>query len=181
MNYKVKINAIDLDKTLIQYDSFRELIINEVKRFNMYIIYMTILRVLRVLPATKYKEKTSLHFVNKYSEKYFINYANKLYKDIDQRVFDIIKLNTDDNTKNVLISASPNFYVQYLIQKLNWLGSGSYFSDAGKYIHLFEKEKMNWLKKEFKQDTFEYNFAISDSSSDDELLSLFKKKEKWKL
>jgi len=181
MIQKAKINVIDLDKTLIAYDSFRGLIIQELKTFNSYIIYITTLRVLRLISGTKYKRRTSLYFEKKYNENYFIEYANKLYKDIDQRVLDKIKLDTDDETINILLTASPNFFAKHLIKKLKWSGSGSYFDNKDNYIHLYGEEKIKWLDHKFNPYKFDYNFAISDSSSDDKLLSLFKRKVKWKI
>lgn len=173
-----KINVIDLDKTLINYDSFRFLIKNEIKRLNIKILFKTILRVLKVHDATLFKKNISKILEQK-EHRCFDEFALHLYKTINQDVFKLIQDETDDNTINILVSASPNVYVLPLIKMLQWQGSGSYFDTKGVFIHLFEENKINWLKENFNQSDYIYNFAISDSSTDDKLLEMFIKKKKW--
>lgn len=176
---KKKINVIDLDKTLIPYDSFRLLAIEEIKKGNMKVIIITLLRVIRLISLKKYKEIAIQTLDKKYDKYFFKEFALKLYKDIDSIVLKKILDETDDNTINVLLSASPDLYVKYLINKLNWIGSGSYINDSGIFIHLHGNQKRNWIKKKYYFRDYNYNLAISDSPSDDNLLDLFKIKIKW--
>lgn len=176
---KRKINVIDLDKTLIPYDSFRILVKKEVLNFNWDIIGYTLFRVLRLMSLEKYKEKIIPVIDEKYDDSFFNDFAINLYKDLDSRVLKEIQDETDENTINILLSASPNFYVKYLVEDLKWLGAGSYFNNAGKFIHLHGKGKISWVKSNFNENEYHYNLAISDSSSDDNLLNLFQKKIKW--
>ena len=170
---KKKINVIDLDKTLIPYDSFRLLIENELKSFNLYVGIITFLRLLKIINSNKHKEIISKYLYRKKDNVFFIHFADKIYNDIDTIVLTKVKNKTDVNTINVLISNSPNIYVQFIIDKLGWKGSGSYFDENMKFISLYSDEKIKWLKQNFNQINYNYNFAISDSKSDLKLLSLF--------
>jgi len=175
---KEKINVIDLDKTLIPYDSFRLLVLQELKKGNIYFTGVTLLRIFRLFSSRRYKEKVSQYFQKKYSKEVFENFANKLYNDIDNEVLQLINTHTHTHTINILLSASPHFFVKDLIEKLNWQGSGS-FSEANVFVHLYKKEKINWLARNYSPKEYNYNFAISDSSSDGELLALFRKSILW--
>lgn len=176
---KKNINVIDLDKTLIAYDSFRLLIKKELMKFNIYIAGLTLLRVARFITMFSYKDKITIHLKKKHEAVYFKNFADKLFKDINKEVLNLVIKETEVDTINILISASPNLFVKYIIEKLNWEGTGSYFDQENNFIHLYNKNKINWLKSNYNEAQYNYNFAISDSSSDDELLSLFNKKNKW--
>ncbi len=175
-----KINVIDLDKTLIPFDSFRSVVLQELKKGNVSLIFITLLRLLRIISNSRFKEVSSKIFINKYEEVYFRKMATDILKKIDKEVFDIITHETDKHTINILLSASPNFYVDYLIGELNWEGSGSYFDEQNTFHHLYERGKIKWVKENFNTDQYSYNMAISDSSTDDKLLSLFKRGVKWK-
>lgn len=178
---KKKINVIDLDKTLIPYDSFRLLIKEKIFDLNFFVIQLTIIRVLRFISSNKYKKRIIKHFSLKYNDTYFISFADKRLNDIDDKVLELIKNETKKNTINILLSASPNIFVKHIILKLGWVGKGSYFDQEDKFIHLYGENKINWLLTHYKPDDFIYNFAISDSSSDENLLLLFKKRVKWTL
>jgi len=174
----VKINVIDLDKTLIPYDSFRVLIIREIKKIDVFLIGITVSRLLKFTPSEQYKKRASLYLQKKHSDEFFKNFANELFNDIDKKVLQLIHSHTQKNTINILLSASPNLFVKHLVKKLKWSGSGSYNSD-GTFVHLYGSNKTQWLFQNYNTEDYDYNFAISDSSSDDELLSLFRENKKW--
>ena len=178
---KQQINVIDLDKTLIPYDTFRLLVKQKIVDFDLYIIKLTILRVFRFLSSEKYKNRIIWYFDLRYNDEYFINFTNRILRDIDNKVLELIKNETENGTINILLSASPDFFVKHVIFKLGWVGKGSYFEENGNFIHIYGKNKINWLLTHYSSINFVYNFAISDSSSDDDLLLLFKKNIKWTL
>lgn len=177
---KSKINVIDLDETLIAYDSFRSLVMMEIRKFDFKIILLTFLRVIRLLNMAEYKEKTTLYLSKKYNADYFKNFAFTLWQNIDSRVLNIVEQNSDEKTINILISASPDIYVKYLIQRLGWEGTGSYFEEL-KFVHLHGAEKIRFVSDTYDTNVIDYNFAISDSATDDELLKKFQKSKKWTL
>ncbi len=176
---KKNINIIDFDETLIPYDSFRFLIKEELIKLDLFVIWFTFLRVARLISMKKYKKHLVKYLQKKHKTEYFKRFADKLFLDINKEVLNLIAEETEENTINILVSASPNLFVKYVIKKLNWEGKGSYFDREGIFIHLYNKNKISWLKENYKLEDYNYNFAISDSSTDDELLSLFNKKNKW--
>ena len=177
VNYSI--NVIDLDKTLIPYDSFRLLIKKELFAFNLNVFWYTLLRVIRISSMKTYKVQVIKHLEKKYKDKYFKEFASKLVKDVDPKVISLIKQETKSNTINVIVSASPNIFVKYVINELNFEGTGSYFNEKGDFIHLYKDTKIAWLATNFKKENYQYHFAISDSATDDELLSIFNKSIKW--
>jgi hypothetical protein len=167
-----KINVIDLDCTLLPYDSFGKLVKTELKGLKLYVLLVSALRILRIISNLQFKQLLTKYWSNKYEQLFFDNYAKMIYEDLDKNILEIIGSKTDTNTKNVLISASPNLYVKVLISMLGWEGSGSYFKE-NKFIHLHTEMKINWLENYYPAHELEYNFAISDNHSDDKLLSMF--------
>ncbi len=176
---KVSVNVIDLDNTLIPYDSFRLLVINEIKKINLTIISLTLLRILKINSSKVFKEKITRFFHDNKYEIFFKEFSDKLYIDVDKRVLKLINEHTKESTINILLSASPNFFVKHLIKRLNWQGSGSYIEND-KFVHLYGENKIIWLTRFYKPEIFHFNFAISDSSSDNDLLVLFQERIKWK-
>jgi len=174
-----RINVIDLDKTLLPYDSFRLLIKRVVFNLNIYIICITFIRVFRIISAEHYKNKTIKYLKKKYTDKYFEQFANEVVKDIDTEVQNLIGQETNEDTINILLSASPDLFVKHIADALEWEGKGSYFDKKGNFIHLYGKNKISWVKNNYDVTKYYYNFAISDSNSDDNLLMLFKRSTKW--
>jgi hypothetical protein len=173
-----RINVIDLDDTLLPYDSFRVLIKGEIKKLNLGVWFWVVCRKLRLISGALFKEKLSSHFNKKYPASFYKCFAAKLHKDLDPLVLDLVLSKTDINTINVLISASPDLYVKELISLLGWEGKGSFFSGSN-FIHLHGNEKLEWLLNNYSKENFEYNFSISDSLSDSLLLEQFKNSIFW--
>ena len=167
-----KINVIDLDHTLINYDSFRELVKLELYKLNIYVLAITLLRLIRFISLNSFKVKIIKFYEKKYNEDFFINFSKVIYGRIDKNILTIINQETDENTTNVLLSASPNIYVKYLVDLLSWEGSGSFFENSTFY-HMHGANKVNWILKNYNKKEFKYNFSISDG--DIQLLKLFKK------
>ena len=178
---KQQLNVIDLDKTLLPYDSFRLMVKEKIFSVNLVVIRLTFARVIRLISACSYKEKMVKHLQLKYDETYFMNFAEERIKDIDTKVLELIKNHTTKKTTNILLSASPDLFVKHIIQKLHWVGKGSYIDEDENFVHLYGKKKIDWLLSQYKPTDFIYNFAISDSESDKDLLVLFKKSIKWTL
>lgn len=102
--------------------------------------------------------------------------ANKVVSALRPDVIQMIVEETDHETVNVLISASPEDYVRQIAQNLGWPCIASELRN-GHFIHCYGQNKIKLLQKHFPREKFEYNFAISDSSSDLALLQMFKKHE----
>lgn len=173
-----KINVIDLDKTLIPYDTFRKFILYRIVRFDLYLIYYTILRLFRIISLNNYKKKITLYLIGLFCDQKIDLFVTLLLKDVDHRVLDIIKNETDKNTLNILLSASPDIYVKKIANNFGWVGQGSFF-DNNNFNHIFGLEKINWLLNNYNLNDYKYNFAISDSKSDYKLLKYFFKNKIW--
>ena len=87
----------------------------------------------------------------------------------------IIEKHSGKEHTNILLSASPNDYVSKLAAKLGWIGVGTDFVN-GNFVHYFGENKVSYILNEYPSDKYKYNFAISDSSSDEALLNLFSTK-----
>ncbi len=172
---KKSINVIDLDRTLIPYDSLRVMVKRELFKFDLTMIWYTLLRVFRLSSKEGYKKRLIIYLQKKYKKEYFKKYTDSLFEDINKDVFRIIQKETDGKTINILLSASPDMYVKFLIIKLKWEGRGSFFNENGSFIHLYGKDKIKWLQDNYNDKDYNYNYAISDSTSDKELLSFFDK------
>lgn len=175
---KKKLNVIDLDKTLIPFDSFRILIKNELYKMDLTIMLYTLLRVIRLFSMSRFKEKSILYLERKYDENFYIEFANMLHKNIDQRVLLEIDKHSNFGTLNVLISASPDLYIKHLYFKLGWDGAGSFYEE-GVFVHLYGPRKLKFVEDNYDSNLYDYNFAISDSSTDDRLLNRFQNSKKW--
>jgi len=173
------INVIDLDKTLIPYDSFRVLVMDRIKRLNVNVIFWTFLRVIRFDNQYSFKCKVTAFMEKRMSEEQIGKFVSVLLKDIDRRVMNEITTYGDEDQINILLSASPDFYVSRMIKELGWRGQGSYFDSERNFYHLYGEQKISWLIERFPPQQYNYNLAISDSSTDDELLNMFKNKIKW--
>ena len=174
-----KINVIDLDKTLIPYDTFRKLVIGKVLKGDFKLIFYTILKIFNLINLRFYKKISIRHIMKKYSISDINFFSNQVAKDIDSKVMDIISKHTNIDTTNIILSASPDFYVKKIALSLGWVGQGSYFLDNGDFVHLHGNQKINWILKNYDKKKYEYNFSISDSKSDYELLDNFLKKKYW--
>lgn len=176
-----KINVIDLDKTLVPFDTFRLFILEEIMdRLNIRIFLITALRRLKMISTSSFKARVIEEISGKKNPILELNFGYKMYDLIDEKILKIIDQETDAETINVLVSASPNFYVQKIIDLLGWQGSGSYFDESKCFVHLYGSNKISWVLKHFDPDKYVYNFAVSDSDSDKELLRMFQKSLIWK-
>ena len=172
-----KINLIDLDFTLIGYDSFRKYVLyfmfSDPATFAKY-IYWIFQRYSKLISRADLFSKMILEARKRNSYRQRMEeFAELALKNIDPKVLDFIKMHTDKNSLDVLCSASPDDYVKIIASKLNWESLGSYFNEDGEFVHLWGIGKKTGVEKKYPKTEFEYNFAISDN--DLELLKSFKK------
>ncbi|MDP7319719.1 MAG: HAD family hydrolase [Bacteriovoracaceae bacterium] len=173
---KKKINVIDLDGTLIPYDSFRAMLKHYlfVPGTGVQLIYLSILRKLGFCSRKCFAERT--YFVCKSHstyDKFSQLVAERALEAINQEVLARINEHTDDNTKNILCSASPQDYVTKIADAFKWQGIGSHF-DNNSFVHMYGENKLKTINKLFPIEKFDYNYSISDSKSDMKLLTYFR-------
>ena len=171
-----KINVIDLDKTLIPFDSFRYLVISEMKAFNLNIILLVIIRKIKLIKAGTFKKlviKAIKLNTNSNINRKIVNLVNN---SIEQKILEKIKDESDNNTINILCSASADSYVSIVAKSLGWEGYGSY-TNKEDFYHMYGVNKLKFIEAKFPMSEYQYNFSISDSISDLELLKKFQKYE----
>ena len=170
-----KINAIDLDKTLIPFDSFRALIVSYLKRksFLTPVTYYTVLRKMRVIKSGEFKHR-SLKIIRQdgHYQNMIQDLAGRIMSAVRPDIIKIINCETDLETINVLISASPANYVRLVAKGLGWPYLASEIID-GEFVNCYGQKKIELLGKHYPKNKFVYNFAISDSQSDMPLLEMF--------
>ena len=174
-----KINLIDLDHTLIPYDSYSNYLKRPLYNFFYFIpcIFLIILRKLRVISLTTQKKYSVIlnQNINGYQE-YVKDYSDQLINDINNKVMNIITDNSDSVTINILCTASPHDYAVLVATKLGWDCIASQFPRNHKgFIHVYGKNKISIINELYPKNKYDYNFAISDSYGDITLLAQFKK------
>jgi phosphoserine phosphatase len=170
-----QLNVIDFDNTLIPFDSFRFYIKKGLKKFNILFIFYTIARILRIIDNKTFKQK--IMKINPFNEKEFNSFQIHMINSINQEILDKVKKYTSENTTNVLCSASPNFYISEIGEKINMLGHGSFFISEKEFFHMYGKKKVEFILQKYPREFYHYKYAISDSESDKALLSLFEEHE----
>jgi len=168
------INVIDLDNTLVPFDSFRKLVFQQIFQCNIRIVIILFLRVSRLMSADNFKKGViDILETRPSTSKIYTNFAEIILKDFNYDVFSLVKTNSKkDETINILCSASPDKYVQIVANKLGWIGFGSGYYDSN-FINMHGENKERFIRRKYPMDKYIYNFAISDSKSDMGLLKLF--------
>jgi len=172
-----KINIIDLDNTLIKFDSFSTYILKGLTFKNCIKLFrLLILRKLKKIDSEIFKASIiNLYRLNKNYSDMINKLAIELSLKLDKSVLLKIDSYTDDSTINVLSSASPEDYVNILAVSIGWLSLASHFDEDNKFFHNHGYNKIKLLNKFYPKDTCIYNFAISDSETDLQLLKMFNK------
>lgn len=167
-----KLNVIDLDNTLIPFDSFRRLILQEIRSLNTSVILFSLLRFARIIGRKYFTAKIIRNIGYTVEEVTLNGFIQKIITSIDNNILEIVDIHTDENTINVICSASPNIYVSRVAEQLGWIGFGSHFNEK-EFIYLYGVNKLRFIKEKFSTQKNFYNFAISDSESDLPLLKEF--------
>lgn len=175
---KSKINVIDLDGTLVPYDSFQKYTLTFLTKRKSWltILFTSVLRFINLIDGYKFKKTVILaaRKVDNY-EAIMRNFAEKLYGDIDIKIMKMINNHEGPITTNILCSASVEDYTKYLAKLLQWEYVCSRIDEEKQdFIHVHGKNKISAIELLYPSDTYDYNFAVSDSSDDEELLSRFK-------
>ena len=172
-----KINVIDLDNTLLPYDSFRKFIFIflQNKQSAFLVLVLIILRKLRLLNSSNFKKRVIERGrkVNNYNDK-MKEFSDQLFEDIDNSIIETVRSYTDSDTINILCTASPEDYIKRIAELLGWECVASQLdSEKNYFIHMHGRRKVETIRKLYPEDKFRYNFSISDSRSDEELSMAF--------
>lgn len=166
-----KINVIDLDKTLLTIDSLRQLLLYKLSCKMLKSIF---LRATHLISRSEF----CANIVNNLDSVYFRdefdldNFLNLLMKHLDHKILELIKIHSDPLTENIILSASPDYYVSKLSEKLRMKGFGSKY-EKEIFFHCYADNKILLLEELYPKNEFQYHMAISDSPSDINLLRNF--------
>jgi phosphoserine phosphatase len=172
-----KINAVDLDKTLIPFDSFRHFVFGHLKKKNFItpVTLYALSRKMRLMGSADFKHMSLILFrKDPQYEKKKSDLVGKVISDIKPDIMECIQQETDPKTANVLVSASPADYVELVAKELGWPWLASDIVN-GEFIHCHGLKKKELILHHYPKEKYEYNFAISDSPSDLPLLEMFNK------
>lgn len=174
---KKKINVIDLDNTLLPYNSWAKFVMVFLSNWRCFfpIIYYSLLRGVGMLSRGMY-QRNLLRVIRKIHgyEDTAKTFGEALFQDVRPPLVRFIMENTDEATVNVLCTASPEDYVKYLSKKLGWrYVSSTLDQDDTHFIHMFRERKIVAISQEYPLKDFDYHLAMSDDRGDLELLKLF--------
>jgi phosphoserine phosphatase len=167
------LNVIDLDNTLVPYDTLFKYVILKIKTGDLRILIFTLLRKLRIINKSKYSQIVFRSVAH--CDKHFLDhFIREQYNNVDVKVINIIRNHSlpAQNTINVVCSASPSNYVKPIAELLGFTGIGSEYIN-GIYTHMYGGQKKNTIFHRYPKSEFIYNFAISDSKSDLDMLLCF--------
>jgi phosphoserine phosphatase len=174
---KKKINVVDLDSTLLPYDSlahFVWLFMKNRRCFLPLLLYLT-QRMTGKITKEEYLKKILItaRKTTQY-EKKVEKFGLSLYDDIRKPMVRFILKNTDEFTTNILCTASPEDYVKYLCEKLGWSYISSILdNNEENFIHMYGPNKVTAVQKMYPKQEYVYHLAMSDNKSDSDLLKLF--------
>ena len=104
---------------------------------------LILLRKLRIISLSTQKKYSVIFNQRIISyQKYVKNYAEKLSNHVNNNVMKMVNNNSDNNTINILCTASPEDYASLLASKLDWRCLASHFSENGKLFMSTEKIRL---------------------------------------
>jgi phosphoserine phosphatase len=170
------INGIDLDGTLLPYDSMRRYLFLQLRaaRTVFGAAWLTALRQTGGLGRAEFVER--LVRSGRRMKGYDVamrRLADSLYADIDPRIMRLVRDHSPAGITNVLCTASPSDYVGHLAARLGWPVVCTRL-EQGTFMHVHGLAKAAEFTRRFPPSEYEYNFAVADSKSDEALLRLFR-------
>jgi phosphoserine phosphatase len=174
-----KINVIDLDSTLLPYNSLIHFVLLFMKNRRCFLPLLFYLeqRITGKITKEEYLKKILItaRKTTQY-EKKVKKFGLSLYDDIRKPMLRFIFENTDEFTINILCTASPEDYAKYLCEKLGWTYICSTLENNDEnFVHMFGHNKVIAVQKMYPKQNYTYHLAMSDNISDRELLKLFDK------
>ncbi len=166
--------VVDLDNTLIPFDSFKKYIFLWCKYYPIKVPFIALLRKLRLINKYEFKKRI-LSLVSQHTKYNDINkkIAAEVLNHINTGLLEKIKSRNEVDKIFLLLSASPNDYVKIVAQQLCWEGKGSYFNSSGTLIHMYGRQKLTYVENTFSSEEINFCYAIADAVSDLELLNIF--------
>ena len=89
-----------------------------------------------------------------------------------ETILNEIKNHSDSETVNIICSASPEDYISLVARAMNWDYLCSTLVD-GNFLHMHKEQKILSVLENYDKSIYDYNFSISDSKNDLDLLKMF--------
>jgi len=174
---KEKIAVFDLDGTLLKGDSLRQLIARRLTT-NPKFIVAAIRRAVLGGSRSDFAERVHRELLEVFACQSTLDcIVESFVSQISEERMGIVQRWKKRNAATVLLSASPEEYVNPLAKRLAIdYGFGSHWS-GGRYRHLFSSEKLRFLELRFPKDRFEWSYAMSDAVQDQPLLAAFQQSD----
>ncbi len=168
---KKNLIVVDLDGTLIPFDSFRLLVLMNI--FDIRITFLLLFRVIRILNIWKFKKWiVKILIMKQWDKKKANKFVDKIISRIDVNILKKIQAVCESNNDIIILcSASPDIYVTKIANRLGWTGYGSFGSENP--IHLYGLNKKKFIMNKYPIEKYNYKYSISDNESDLELLHMF--------
>ena len=99
-------------------------------------------------------------------------FAGQLCYNINGSILNDIENYSDDNTVNVICTASLDDYIQIVAESLgfDFIATEVYGNNIN---HIYGLNKISELRNKYPPEEYFYNYAVSDNKNDIELLKLF--------
>lgn len=166
--------VIDFDGTLLPYESLRKLLWLLVTKYPVQMLPLLARRRLRIISSEEMKHKLVLLLDKKKGSAILLKqFAKKLLADCSKELLNKIQTWQSQNAEVLILSASPQIYLQYLHDALQCKVQGSYLNNNNDFVHLYGAKKANFLELNFPKSKYHYLYAVSDHKSDLPLLQLF--------
>jgi phosphoserine phosphatase len=173
----VPLVAVDVDRTLLKIDSFRELVL---ARLDLTLVGLLALRALRLLSRESFAERVTRHLQGFLEDAPAVDrFVDRLFAEIDPAVLEMAHRAAGPSGVIVLVSASPEAYVSRLAARLGAFAVGSRFAD-GVFQHCYGERKLPALEARFARARYDYVLAVADDPSDSLLLAAFRESFWWK-
>lgn len=176
-----RINVIDLDGTLLPYDSLSRWIrhFKQAEGLTSPLRFWGLLFRLGWMSRSTFVRRCVDHLRSREDYRDFNrSFANQLIRDLDSDILQRVSEQSNEKTLNILCSASPEDYVKHIADQLGWICRASGYRSDGKWQLMHGEEKLRCIRKEFPSREFEYHLALADDDSDQPLLDAFTASER---
>jgi phosphoserine phosphatase len=173
-----RLNVIDLDHTLLRFDSLRRLLLQQM---NVDLLWLVACRGARVIGRAAFAARVHDALRQLLTDRSWVeSFARSLCAELDQRALAHARAHMSPGDLTLIVSSAPEEYVSVLARELGYVGLGSRLTSAGRpYFHCFGPNKLLLLQERYPPERHEYHFAMSDSRSDIPLLALFAVGHLW--
>ena len=154
---------LDLDKTLLTKDSSLLFI---KKHYNMSILYNSVLRKLRFHTKKYFYSQLTLQCKQILSSEKLDIFVKDLKAFLNKEIFEFAKSKKSEGYQVVVVTSSPNYYVEPLVNSIGFENISSHYDDNGNFIFLHDIEKYNQISFRYPASDYNYDIGISDNDSD---------------